>query len=160
VENRVLASPTSVMRVASISKCLTAAAAAKLVESGKLDLDRPVRDYVKSWPESQPEMTPRQLLSHLSGVRHYWKKDEAEATPKPDGECQEFLSKEKYDAVEKALDIFKDDELLCKPGNLSCHGNAPDVLSTEELWLFVTLTVKNRISLGFPIIICIPCSRF
>lgn len=70
VENRLLATPHTVMRIASISKALTAAAVGRLLEQGKLDLDRPVGRYLEgnAWPERHPEITPRQLLSHLSGV--------------------------------------------------------------------------------------------
>ena len=49
VENRTLVTPNTVMRVASISKAITAAAVGRLVEEGKLDLDRPVSDLVESW---------------------------------------------------------------------------------------------------------------
>lgn len=51
LENRVPCSPDTVMRIASISKPLTAAAAARLWEEGKLDLDAPVQKYVPEFPE-------------------------------------------------------------------------------------------------------------
>uniref|UniRef100_A0A8C3N9J3 Beta-lactamase-related domain-containing protein n=1 Tax=Geospiza parvula TaxID=87175 RepID=A0A8C3N9J3_GEOPR len=78
VENRVLCKPETVMRVASISKCLTMMAVAKLWEEGKLDLDAPVQKYVPEFPEKVYEgekvtITTRQLVSHLSGIRHYEK---------------------------------------------------------------------------------------
>jgi serine beta-lactamase-like protein LACTB len=38
VENRVLANPATIMRIASISKSLTMTVVAKLWEEGKLDL--------------------------------------------------------------------------------------------------------------------------
>ena len=71
VENRVLANSATVMRIASISKSITAAAVAKLHEEGLLDLDKPVTEYVESWPKHHPTITTRQLLSHMSGIRHY-----------------------------------------------------------------------------------------
>lgn len=43
------------MRIASISKPLTAAAAALLCEEGKLDLDVPVQKYVPEFPQKQFE---------------------------------------------------------------------------------------------------------
>ena len=51
VENRVACRPETVMRIASISKPVTMAAVARLVDQGKLDLHKPVTHYVKSWPE-------------------------------------------------------------------------------------------------------------
>lgn len=41
------------MRIASISKPLTSAAAARLCEEGKLDLDAPVQKYVPQFPQKQ-----------------------------------------------------------------------------------------------------------
>ena len=79
VENRVVAHPDTLMRIASISKSLTITAAARLLETGQLDLDRNVRDYVPAWPESQPKITTRQLVSHMSGIRHFMKKEAIEA---------------------------------------------------------------------------------
>lgn len=46
-------SPETVMRIASISKSLTSAAAARLCEEGKLDLDVPVQKYVPEFPQKQ-----------------------------------------------------------------------------------------------------------
>lgn len=39
------------MRIASISKPLTAASVARLWEDGKIDLDAPVQKYVPEFPE-------------------------------------------------------------------------------------------------------------
>jgi serine beta-lactamase-like protein LACTB, mitochondrial len=50
VENNVKANKNTVVRIASISKPLTTAIAAKLIESGKLDLDKPIDFYVKNLP--------------------------------------------------------------------------------------------------------------
>ncbi|KAM9854629.1 serine beta-lactamase-like protein LACTB, mitochondrial isoform 2-T2 [Aulostomus maculatus] len=78
LENRVPCSPDTVMRIASISKSFTSAAAARLFEEGKLDLDAPVQTYVPEFPQKQfngqdVTITPRLILSHLSGIRHYEK---------------------------------------------------------------------------------------
>lgn len=60
-------------RVESISKSVTAWGVLNLVEEGKLELDRPITDYLKSWelPESEfseDKITVRQLLSQNSGM--------------------------------------------------------------------------------------------
>ncbi|KAJ8344560.1 hypothetical protein SKAU_G00318890 [Synaphobranchus kaupii] len=78
LENRVACCPETVMRIASICKPLTAVAVARLWGEGQLDLDAPVQKYVPEFPEKQFEggavtITPRMLLSHLSGIRHYEK---------------------------------------------------------------------------------------
>lgn len=60
-------------RVESISKSVTAWGIMKLVEQEKLDLNKPVEQYIKSWkfPESnfdEQKITARQLLSHTAGL--------------------------------------------------------------------------------------------
>jgi serine beta-lactamase-like protein LACTB, mitochondrial len=39
------------MRIASISKSMTMAIVAKLWQDGKLDIDKPVQNYVPSFPQ-------------------------------------------------------------------------------------------------------------
>ncbi|XP_051975924.1 serine beta-lactamase-like protein LACTB, mitochondrial isoform X2 [Xyrauchen texanus] len=184
LENRVPCNPDTVMRIASISKPLTTAAVARLWEEGKLDLDAPVQKYVPEFPEKQFEgenvtITPRMLLSHLSGIRHYEKdakkvredKEKAKRLLKPLGkkeekkdekkeeekegkkeekkdekkeeekegkkeekgsakskkakagqkkkefELEEFYLKDSFENVIQALDLFKDDPLIFKPGS-------------------------------------------
>ena len=63
----------TVFPVASISKWVTSFGVIKLVEQGKLDLDKPVDDYLTRWhlPESEfdnKNVTIRKLLSHSSGL--------------------------------------------------------------------------------------------
>ncbi|XP_063053760.1 serine beta-lactamase-like protein LACTB, mitochondrial isoform X2 [Engraulis encrasicolus] len=163
LENRVPCCPETVMRIASISKPLTAAAAARLVEEGKLDLDAPVQKYVPEFPEKTFEgepvtITPRLILSHLSGIRHYEKdakkvredkekakrlvkipdkaekeekkeekeKAEDESTSKDKSkdkkkkkefEQEEYYLKDRFESVIQALDLFKNDPLIYKPGS-------------------------------------------
>lgn len=60
-------------RVESISKSVTAWGVMKLVEQGKLDLNIPVEQYIRSWkfPESkfdEQKITASLLLSHTAGL--------------------------------------------------------------------------------------------
>jgi len=72
-------SPETKFRVASISKMALALGVRRLVEDGKIDLDRDASDYL-GWPLRNPAfperpITTRQLLSHLSSIRdpeEYW----------------------------------------------------------------------------------------
>ncbi|MCA8973286.1 MAG: beta-lactamase family protein [Planctomycetes bacterium] len=102
VENDVPASGATVYRLASISKPIAAVCAMKLVEQGKLDLDRDVHEIVAAWPEKPWPVTTRQLLAHLGGVRHY-KPGEGESTVH-------------YPTQTAALVRFADDPLLHEPG--------------------------------------------
>jgi APA family basic amino acid/polyamine antiporter len=71
LENEVRATERTSYRMASVSKPMTAVAALKLAESGKLDLDADVRRYVPYFPDKGKTITIRQLLAHLGGVSHY-----------------------------------------------------------------------------------------
>jgi CubicO group peptidase (beta-lactamase class C family) len=58
-------------QAASLSKTITAVAVLRLVQAGRLDLDRDVNDYLKSWKLPQHAggaVTLRKLLSHTGGV--------------------------------------------------------------------------------------------
>nr|XP_061812800.1 serine beta-lactamase-like protein LACTB, mitochondrial [Nerophis lumbriciformis] len=156
LENRLPCGPETVMRIASISKSLTSAAAARLCEEGKLDLDAPVQKYVPEFPQKQFDginvtITSRMILSHLSGIRHYEKdankvredkekakrllksskkekredntkeqnlkaKDASRGKKKNEFEHDEYYLREHFDSVTEALDLFKDDPLIFKPG--------------------------------------------
>uniref|UniRef100_A0A8D3B1U2 Lactamase, beta n=1 Tax=Scophthalmus maximus TaxID=52904 RepID=A0A8D3B1U2_SCOMX len=165
LENRVPCSADTVMRIASISKPLTSAAAARLCEEGKLDLEVPVQNYVPDFPQKQFDgedvtITPRMILSHLSGIRHYEKdakkvkedrekalrllkppvkekedersssenrdkatkeqntknKEATLAQKKKEFEHEEYYLKDNFESVTHALDLFKDDPLIFKPG--------------------------------------------
>jgi serine beta-lactamase-like protein LACTB, mitochondrial len=104
VENRVPASPESRFRLGSISKLFTAAAVARLVEQGRLDLDAPVQRYVPSFPDKGQPLTARQLAGHLAGIRHYGPQD--------------FLrSPKRYERVTDGFELFEDDPLVHPPGS-------------------------------------------
>lgn len=95
-------SRTTMFRIGSVSKPLTAVAVAQLVTAGKLDLDTPVQRYVPSFPEKPWPITTRELAGHLAGIRHY--------------EGNEFLSNTAYQSVTAGLAIFANDTLLFEPG--------------------------------------------
>ena len=66
------ADPSSIYRVASITKVVTGSVIMRLVEDGVLDLDTPIKNYV-SWldftsKEALETMTLRHLLSHTAGL--------------------------------------------------------------------------------------------
>src|SRR5205085_890951 len=61
----------TVFRLASISKTITAVAIMQLLEKGQIDLNAPVQKYVPEFPEKSWPVTTRQLLGHLSSIRHY-----------------------------------------------------------------------------------------
>lgn len=100
----------TIMRIASISKAITMFILGKLLEEGKLDLDKPINEYLakdvfpqKYFENKKVNITLRQLVSHLSGIRHYLKDEE-------------FYLNEQFENVYDTLKLFKDDDLLSEPG--------------------------------------------
>jgi CubicO group peptidase (beta-lactamase class C family) len=93
---------TTLFRIGSVIKPMTALAVAQLVHAGKMNLDAPLQNYVPDFPPKRAPLTTRHLLAHLSGIRHY--------------EGDEFLGRDVYDTVSAGLAIFRDDPLLHEPG--------------------------------------------
>ncbi len=104
LERHIQVSPTSMFRIGSVSKPLTAGAVALLVQKGELDLDAPAQKYAPSFPSKQWTITPRQLAGHLAGVRGYI------------NDYEENRSNKNYPTVTSGLTIFADDPLLFEPG--------------------------------------------
>ena len=68
---KVPATAETAYRVGSVSKLFTDLAVMQLVEQGKIDLDKPVSDYVPEFAPKNPykvAVTLRQLMSHRSGL--------------------------------------------------------------------------------------------
>jgi CubicO group peptidase (beta-lactamase class C family) len=103
LENFVPAKTSTMYRLASISKPITATAIMQLVQSGKIDLDAPARKYCPAYPEKPQVITTRELLGHLAGVRHYKNFEENKSTYH-------------YSSVVEALDFFKSEPLELEPG--------------------------------------------
>lgn len=92
------------IRMASISKSMTALAVMQLWEQGKLDLDAPIQTYIPDYPtHPSTQITTRHLLSHTSGISGY-KNTKEQNTIK------------EYKSLTDALDLFKTRELLFEPG--------------------------------------------
>ncbi|MFQ5816999.1 MAG: serine hydrolase domain-containing protein [Terriglobia bacterium] len=103
LENKVPAKATTVYRLASISKTITAVAVMQLAERGQLDLDAPIEKYCPAFPEKRWPITARQLLAHLGGIRHYKSRNESNST-------------RHYPSLVAGLAMFKHDPLLHEPG--------------------------------------------
>jgi CubicO group peptidase (beta-lactamase class C family) len=100
------ATPETRYRSASIGKAMTATAAMRLVEQGRLDLDVPIQKYCSVFPLKPWPITARHLMTHTSGIRHY---------EGPNAEAEAFNVKH-FDHVSDAMDTFKDDSLVMPPG--------------------------------------------
>lgn len=104
LETRTPVDDQTVFRLASVSKVITATAAAKLKEEGLLDPDAPVSTLVPYLPADRwPAITARQLAAHTSGMPHY-------------EDADENLGGHRYATVREAVGIFQDRPLLSPPG--------------------------------------------
>ncbi|OQV17981.1 Serine beta-lactamase-like protein LACTB, mitochondrial [Hypsibius exemplaris] len=133
---------------------------------GKLDLDKPVQEYVPEFPlkefDGQPvTITCRQLVSHLSGIRHYSK------TKKPDNDDKaklllpgakttltetekaaavarpaynefnesEYYLQKPFKSTLESVGLFKDDPLLNKPDE--------EFLYTTHGWTLLSAVIES-----------------
>jgi CubicO group peptidase (beta-lactamase class C family) len=93
---------STLYRLGSISKPITAVAILQLYERGKRDLDAPVQKYCPAFPQKDSPITSPQLLAHLGGIRHYNKDGKGDV---PDDSARHFAT------MEESLHLF-----LSKPG--------------------------------------------
>lgn len=116
LEDYAPATSSTLFRLGSISKPITAVAILQLNERGKLDLDAPVQTYCPAFPKKESPTTTRELLGHLGGIRHYHEDGKGDI---PEDSSRHFSS------MEESLKIFADDPLVAKPGtkfNYSTYG--------------------------------------
>lgn len=116
LENYSPATSSTLFRLGSISKPITATAILQLWERGKLDLDAPVQKYCPAFPQKEWPITSRELLGHLGGIRHY--------NPDGKGDIPEDSARH-FSSMVEALQIFANDPLVAKPGtkfNYSTYG--------------------------------------
>ncbi len=95
--------PETQFRIGSVSKLLTATALARLVQTGRLNLDAPISKYMTGLPERLRPITLRQLAGHQGGIRHYRRGNE-------------FLSDTPYPTLRDAMTVYASDTLVGAPG--------------------------------------------
>lgn len=126
LENNLKATPATRFRIASVSKPITATAMARLYEQGKLDLDAPVQKYVPEFPSKGVVITARQLVGHLSGIRHL-RRDS-------DPEKDEFYDRKIYCRnVPESVNRFQADPLDFAPGTKFGYSSKGFVLLSAML---------------------------
>lgn len=78
--NKTPVTPATIFPINSITKAFTGVAAMREVEAGRLDLAKPIGDYVSGLPEAWRAIEVRRLLSNTSGLPNFNSAD-------PDGEA-------------------------------------------------------------------------
>src|SRR5215208_627732 len=108
-ERRLPARATTRFRIGSVSKPITAAALATLVEAGRIDLAAPIQRYVPEFPEKASPMTVSQVAAHLAGLRA--------------NDDNEIVSRRHFDTVAEEVAVFAGDPLLFAPGTRYSYSN-------------------------------------
>lgn len=106
VARKVPVTASTRFRLASVSKFVTAAMLARLVEQNRIDLAAPVSQYLPDFPAKSHPFTPLQLSAHIAGMPHY--------DMKLDANRDEVAAP--FKTVTAGLDIFKNRPLLHPPG--------------------------------------------
>ena len=98
----------------SMNKMFTGVSIAQLAEKGKLSFDDTIGDHVPDYSNSEVagKVQIHHLLTHTSGLGHYWT-DEYMKT-----------SKDRFRDVEDYLPLFVDQPLLFEPGSEFSYSNA------------------------------------
>ena len=104
VEKRLPVNADTIFRLASVSKLVGVAAAARLEQDGALDIDQPVASILPWLSSRWAPLTTRQLAAHTAGLPHY-----------QDVDAQRGGTR--YASVREAVGIFQDRDLLFAPGS-------------------------------------------
>jgi serine beta-lactamase-like protein LACTB, mitochondrial len=121
LEQCVPVSSKTKFRIGSTSKSLTSAGLMLLYDQKRLDLDAPIQRYVPTFPAKGQEITTRELLGHLAGIRDY----NAEEGSK--------LDRDVYHSVSESLKRFKDDPLAAPPGTKWIYSTYGYVLASAAI---------------------------
>lgn len=92
--------------IASITKMITAVATLQLYENGKVELKRPIGEYLPNYPNKlvRDSVTIHQLLTHTSGNNNFYVGNYLQS------------DKMKYKTISDFVPLFASDTLLSKPG--------------------------------------------
>ena len=71
LEHDIPATEKTVYEIASVGKTFTATVVMMFVEEGKIELERPISDYLDDLPPAWNSVTVKQILSHQSGIPNY-----------------------------------------------------------------------------------------
>lgn len=112
-ENEMKATPATLYKVGSVTKLFTGSAVMQLQEKGKLNIDKPVNDYIpklnmKNRFDKKYHFTSRQVLTHHAGL--------------PSDIMKGFFSykPEKYTTI---LDYLNNEYLCFPPGMIHSYSN-------------------------------------
>lgn len=103
IEKRVPVAPATRFRIGTASTMLTSVAVGRLLEDGRLELDKEIQTYVPAFPRKPWPVTLRQVMGHVAGVRN-------------DGGDEGALLETHCDRIVEGLPAFAEQPLLFEPG--------------------------------------------
>lgn len=107
IENKVRIDENTRFHIASVTKSFTAVGILKLFEEGKLELYKPIGNYLDDYPNQRvlDSVTIHQLLIHTAGTKAIY------------GEEYQSSNKNRYRELEDFLPLFANDSLHFSPGS-------------------------------------------
>lgn len=143
VEHGLPVDADTTFRLASVSKLITATAAARLAQEGRLDLDAPVRSIVRYLPDAWPAISARQLAAHTAGIPHYQGVDSGRGGVR-------------FNTTADAVSVFSGRTLLAEPGaayNYSSFGYTllsavVEESAGEPFLAYVARTILDGLDIG------------
>jgi serine beta-lactamase-like protein LACTB len=111
LEQNVAATAETKFGVGSITKSLTTALAARLVDRGLLDLDAPLERYVPEFPHKGHGISVRLVAGHLSGLG-------------TETDTRLYYTATRYDTTDAAVAELRDERLAARPRERHLYGTA------------------------------------
>lgn len=117
---------TTLFRIASVSKPLSALVLARLQDKKLFDWNASLYEYVPNFPKKPFDFTIRQLGGHIAGIRNY--------------RGNEMMLNEPL-SIEQGIDLFKDDILEFAPGT--------KYLYSSYNWNLISLAIQKCLNKDF-----------
>jgi len=107
IENKTKIDKNTKFHIASITKSFTAVGILKLYEQGKVELNKPIGNYLESYPNQKvlDSVTIHQLLTHTAGTKAIYGKE------------YQNSNKNRYRELKDYLPLFANDTLNFIPGS-------------------------------------------
>jgi len=116
LEDDIPATMDTVYAIGSITKSFTGLAIIQLASAGKIDLDKPISEYLPDYEGPGRIATVRQLLTHSSGIPNYTSGSEIPG-------IQEGLKRTAYSRGQM-VDFFNSEPLIFEPGTKWSYSNS------------------------------------
>jgi len=121
---------TTIFRVGSVSKSISATGLAKMVANSQIHLEDSIHNCIKSFPKKKYDFTIKQLGGHLAGIRNY--------------KGNEFMNNKPL-TIREGVALFENDALLFQPGESYSY--------TSYSWNLLSLAMQEVAQKPFETII-------